>query len=60
MSSASGELLEKVVDLINKAKVEAKEQKTYLLAQVQQQSYEMRWCCSRRVVASFFKLKSWK
>jgi len=34
MSAASSELLEKVVDLINKAKVEAKEQKTYLLAQV--------------------------
>lgn len=31
---SSNELLDKVVDLINKAKVEAKEQKTYLLAQV--------------------------
>lgn len=32
--SASNELLDKVVDLVNKAKVEAKEQKIYLLAQV--------------------------
>lgn len=32
--STSSELLDKIVDLINKAKVEAKEQKMYLLAQV--------------------------
>lgn len=34
MSSSSSELLDNVVDLINKAKLEAKEQKIYLLAQV--------------------------
>lgn len=32
--SSSKELLDKVVDLINNAKVEAKEQKIYILAQV--------------------------
>lgn len=36
--SASNELLDKVVDLVNKAKVEAKEQKIYLLAQVWESS----------------------
>eukprot|EP00904_Undaria_pinnatifida_P003694 jgi/Undpi1/13325/HiC_scaffold_8.g02984.m1 len=34
MSSSSSELLDNVVDLINKAKLEAKEQKIYLLAQM--------------------------
>lgn len=34
--SSSNELLDKVVDLINKAKVEAKEQKMYLLVQVRE------------------------
>lgn len=34
MSSSSSKLLDDVVDLINKAKLEAKEQKIYLLIQV--------------------------
>lgn len=44
---ASTELLDKVVELVNKAKVEAKEQKTYLLAQVWERNVGIarRHCC---------------
>ena len=46
MPSSSSKLLDNVIDLINKAKLEAKEQKIYLLIQVRHLSDVAEMVCS--------------